>query len=112
LENETPQLDASAVGRRLALARQTAGMTQVELAQRIGVIPRSIQNYEAGRIPWRLLSKLVTTLEVSKEWLLYGNDVQSVGDDEVLQRLERIERLLSDILARLEAQQQTSGANT
>ena len=93
-------LDARAVGERIALARHEAGLHQKELAERIGVIPRSVQNYEAGRIPWRYLGAIAETTGKTKEWLLYG-DTAGAGSATVEQRLDRVEGLIEEILARL-----------
>lgn len=58
---------------RLKEKRSEAGLTQVELAQRVGVTARTIQNYELGdRIPSNLgiAQKLADTLGISVEYLL------------------------------------------
>jgi transcriptional regulator with XRE-family HTH domain len=48
-----------AIGTRIANARRQAGLTQRELAARLGVTPRSIQNYEAGiAIPYKHLRRI------------------------------------------------------
>lgn len=56
--------------------RQRSGMTQSELAERVGVSLRSIQNYELGlRYPKRdILARLCTVLDVSVEYLVSGSD--------------------------------------
>ncbi len=58
---------------RLKEKRSEAGLTQVELAQKVGVTARTIQNYELGdRIPSNLgiAQKLADTLGTSVEYLL------------------------------------------
>lgn len=81
MERETKRaprpLDGPQIGQRIALARENAGITQAELAEAIGVIPRSVQNYEYGRIPFRALGKIAQTIGVTRDWILYGDD----GDD-------------------------------
>ncbi|MBE6854323.1 MAG: helix-turn-helix transcriptional regulator [Ruminococcus sp.] len=56
--------------------RQQRGMTQSELAERVGVSLRSIQNYELGmRYPKRdILDRLCDALEVSLEYLVSSGD--------------------------------------
>jgi len=94
-------LDARAVGERIALARHEAGLHQKELAERIGVIPRSVQNYEAGRIPWRYLTAIAEATGRTKEWLLYGDATTPAAGPTVEERLDRVESLVEEILARL-----------
>jgi PAS domain S-box-containing protein len=51
------------VGRRIARARKEAGLTQEDLAVRVGVTRRSIQGWEAGSIaPYRHLDRLAAAL--------------------------------------------------
>lgn len=114
----TEDLDGSAVGERIALARKVAGMKQKDLAEAIGVIPRTVQNYENGRIPWDHLDEIATVLHRSKDWLLYGVDdpgeqIRFRGDlplelrdelanrhDEIMTELRSIEQMLRDLLSR------------
>jgi DNA-binding XRE family transcriptional regulator len=81
-------LDAKAVGGRVRQARQEAGgMTQVELAQMIGVRERSISAIERGEwIPYRHMSKLEDIFEKPHRWFLYGDAVP--GADPGMARLE------------------------
>ena len=59
------------VGRRIARARKEAGLTQEELAARVGVTRRSIQGWEAGSIaPYRHLDRLAAALGRRREWLV------------------------------------------
>lgn len=50
-------------------ARERASLSQVELAQRLGVAPRTVQGWEAGRIPQpkhrRALTELLNALEAA-----------------------------------------------
>ena len=43
--------DEHEYGQNLRVIRKARGLTQKELAERIGVTTRAIQNYEAGRVP-------------------------------------------------------------
>jgi transcriptional regulator with XRE-family HTH domain len=94
-------IEASAVGRRITRARLEAGLHQREVAERIGVITRAYQNYEAGvRIPWRKLDQIAAALGTSKEWLLHGDDDGTPAAD-LRARLDEIVRLLHQVLERL-----------
>jgi transcriptional regulator with XRE-family HTH domain len=63
--------EATHVGRRIARGRKEAGLTQQELADRVGVTRRSIQGYEAGSIaPYRHLDELAAALGRRREWLV------------------------------------------
>lgn len=58
---------------RLKQKRSEAGLTQAELAEKIGVTSRTIQNYELGdRIPsnLKIVEKLADTLGTTIEYLL------------------------------------------
>lgn len=93
------------VGKRIALARERAGLKQADLAETLGVIPRSMQNYEYGRIPYRLLDRIADATSVSKDWILYGDNVD--GDTAAVAvptfdaRLDEIEAKLDTIIGLL-----------
>ena len=60
------------VGARLARIRKERGLSQTELAERVGVIQRVVSHYETGRtrIPTETLFKLADVLNVSVYELL------------------------------------------
>jgi transcriptional regulator with XRE-family HTH domain len=67
--------DLLAVGARIQLARERAGLGQKELAEAVGVTARAIGGYEAGAInPKMKLRALAEQTGVSWEWLSYGDD--------------------------------------
>lgn len=77
----TPDVDPMAVtdkafyvrlGRRIAAARKTAGLTQVQLAEALGIAPQTLAHYEGGqpRVAVTLLPPLVQHLGVSVEDLI------------------------------------------
>jgi HTH-type transcriptional regulator, cell division transcriptional repressor len=79
------------IGERIAAARREAGLTQRELAERLGVTPRSIQNYESGAVvPYRHLRRIETLARKSEGWLLGSDGV----DDDLSSRLRQLERTL------------------
>lgn len=60
------------VGTRIRLARTGRGLSQAELAMRVGVGESYVSRWETGRnVPaWRFLFKLAETLEVTIGWLV------------------------------------------
>lgn len=73
--------DLLAIGRRLAEAREKAGLNQDELAELIGVTKRTIGGYEGGTInPYRKLNELAQATGVAREWLSYGEDGAPTDD--------------------------------
>jgi len=58
------------LAQRLKFARERSGLSQSELARRVGVAPQSIQAIEAGKVRrTRVLKKIAGELDVSAEWL-------------------------------------------
>jgi len=83
------QENAGGIGWRIARARKERGLTQEELAELIGVSPRSIQGYEAGKVvPYRRLAQLAEVTNRELVWILEGDEAATALDDpEVLERL-------------------------
>lgn len=86
------------IGQRLARARRERGMTQVELAQRLGVAQPVVSDYERGelRLHGELIVKLSDILGVSSEELLGLKKAPSNGalkNRRLMRRLQEIERL-------------------
>lgn len=80
------------IGARIAEARRAGGLTQQELAQRLGVTMRSIQNYEAGAvIPYRYLRKIESLAFKPPGWILEGGD-----GGELLRRMAAHQRAMKD----------------
>lgn len=67
--------EAATFGDRMALAREHAGMDQMQLARRLGVKVQTIQNWEADRAEPRAnrLQMLAGLLNVSIIWLMTGS---------------------------------------
>jgi transcriptional regulator with XRE-family HTH domain len=99
---------------RIKQARKTAGLTQEDMANLLGVTTRAYQNYERDRVPFRLLTRIADVTNVEERWLLHGPPTEDdlaraellrqVADgvatiersqENVLERLVRIEDLLS-----------------
>lgn len=86
------------IGQRLARLRRERGLTQVDLAQRLGVAQPVVSDYERGelRLHGELIIKLSDILGVSSEEILGLKKTPSNGalrNRRLLQRLQRIERL-------------------
>lgn len=70
---QIPKLD---MGRRLRLARQNIGLTQKDLADRVGIGSRNYSKYESGWTfpPPHVLARLCESLDVSSDYLLGLSD--------------------------------------
>jgi transcriptional regulator with XRE-family HTH domain len=66
--------DAATFGDRLALARESQGLTQEQLAKRLGLRVQTIQNWECDRSEPRAnrLQMVAGFLNISMVWLLTG----------------------------------------
>ncbi|HZH44125.1 MAG TPA: helix-turn-helix domain-containing protein [Lysobacter sp.] len=87
------------LGQRIAALRRERGMTQVELAEHLGVAQQTLAHYEAGRL--RLLAGALPTLaaqlEVSVEELIGTPAKRGAGKrgaaPKLQQQLEQLSRL-------------------
>jgi transcriptional regulator with XRE-family HTH domain len=95
-------------GARLAGFRTAASLTQIQLAQRLGVSRRQIAYYESGngRPPGALLGLLADLFQVSTDVLL-GREASKAPANRlsstVLARLRRIERMGAEVGRRFES---------
>lgn len=95
---ESSQDAQETIGQRLARLRRERGMTQVELAQRLGVAQPVVSDYERGelRLHGQLIITLTDILSVTSEELLGLKKLASNGtirNRRLLRRLQEIERL-------------------
>jgi len=93
-----PESGIETIGQRLARLRRERGLTQVELAQRLGIAQPVVSDYERGelRLHGQLIVKLTAILGVSAEELLGLKKAPSNGalrNRRLLRRLQEIERL-------------------
>ena len=74
--------DARLIGERIKQARKSRGLSQVDLARRIGVSQPAIANWESGiHDPRRLtLAKLAETLDAPLDWLAAGDRSAAESD--------------------------------
>jgi transcriptional regulator with XRE-family HTH domain len=70
------------IGTRIRTARRERGLTQDDLANRIGVSRSAVAQWETGRAGQVTgnLSRIAALLEVSVEHLLNGDDKRSAGE--------------------------------
>ncbi|MDP9011412.1 MAG: helix-turn-helix domain-containing protein [Pseudomonadota bacterium] len=86
------------LGARIAALRKDQGMTQVQLAEILGLTQQMVASYEVGRrrVPASLLPQIAETLAVSFEELIGKKDVQPAKRgpaSKLQQQIERIQRL-------------------
>jgi ribosome-binding protein aMBF1 (putative translation factor) len=69
------EMEKNRVGNLLAGARLKAGLTQAQLAEKLGIRQNMISDYERGRRTYSdtMAKRLSKTLEVKKEHLKYGS---------------------------------------
>jgi len=103
--------DAATFGDRVAAAREAAGMTQKELAKRLGVRLATMRSWEDDLSEPRAnrLSMMAGLLNVSMMWLINGEGEGLVGPvdtspmtDETRNILTELRDLRADMLMRAE----------
>jgi transcriptional regulator with XRE-family HTH domain len=93
-----PELDDKALGKRLRDLRLRQGMTQLELATKVGLKQPMLSLYERGdvRLPAILAARLVQTLGASCDELVGLKESRENGqiqDRALVRRLQKVERL-------------------
>ena len=86
------------LGARIAALRKDQGITQVQLAERLGLTQQMIASYEVGRrrVPVSLLPQIAETLAASLEELIGKKDLQPAKRGpagKLQQQIERIQQL-------------------
>lgn len=92
------------LGRRLALARESTGLTQAEFAMSLGLNLRAYGNYERGEreAPLALLQALHTVHDFDPVWLLAGpgdTPLRCAARVIDVSLVERIARTIDECLA-------------
>jgi transcriptional regulator with XRE-family HTH domain len=98
LARRTERHSGETVGERLARIRRERGITQAELAEKLGLAQPNVSDYERGilRLNADLILKLTDILKVSADELLGLREPKlsgSVKNRRLARRLEEIERL-------------------
>jgi len=72
-------MDKNRVGNLLAGARLKAGLSQAQLADRLGIRQNMVSDYERGRRTYSdaMAKRLSKTLKVKEERLRYGSEPES-----------------------------------
>ncbi len=98
------------IGDRIRQAREQAGLRQEDLADLIGMSTRQVQNYEAADSkPYAKLRAIAGATGVSVEWLLQGDEAVTPPGD-LHERLGRLEKMVAEVLRRLDDSQEDSPA--
>ena len=100
LVNEEVLYNMEAVHTKIKSLRKELGLTQKELAEKIGVHPAQLAKYEIGLSTPSLgvLVKLAKYCEVSIDYIVFGHDREmskrsKLQDQELLDLARRIDRL-------------------
>lgn len=99
------QLEAKAIGARIALARNEQGMTQEEMCEMTTFSKRSLSDYENGvTIPYRHLREISALLARPVEFFLHGEpEGAEASQESLVVRLEALEALTATGFEALEA---------
>ena len=91
--------DVETFGRRLARLRKERGFTQVEIAERVGIIQALVSDYELDklRLNAEMVVRFATALEITTDELLKPKEskapLRRKPSLRMLRRLEKIESL-------------------
>jgi transcriptional regulator with XRE-family HTH domain len=102
LRNEPP--DADTLGGRMSRTRESKGLSIAHVARRVGVKPKTIQEWESDRSEPSVehLKMIEGVLEVNLVWLLHGvgdAPADDIGPDPLLAiaaQLEKLQRMHAD----------------
>jgi transcriptional regulator with XRE-family HTH domain len=91
-------VDEETIARNLRMARKRRGMSQVSLAEKLGIRQVLVSQYELGkvRVHGALLAAFAKTLRMSADELLglkKPKDDGPIRDRRFLRRLEQVDRL-------------------
>lgn len=88
------------LGKRLKTLRKELGLTQDQLAAKVGIHGRQLARYELGSVQpsLHILDKIANFCEVTLDFLAHGQDRKlakktSIEDAEILDLLRRIDHL-------------------
>jgi len=85
------ELHEAEIRARIKEARKEAGLSQSTMADLLGVIPRTVQNYENDHVPWSRIRDIADITGKSTRWLLHGDDSEeAVAQPDVLEQLANV----------------------
>lgn len=89
----------TALGARIAIARNEQALSQAKMAEALGMSLRAYQSYESGKraIPVEALIKLHRQFDVDLSWILLGVEAVRLKHD--LDKLEEFEVALDKYLS-------------
>jgi transcriptional regulator with XRE-family HTH domain len=91
------------VGKRIALARKEAGVTQRQVSDHLGITETMVSNIERGIYsPYKYLTRLEGLLGKDREWFLHGTD--GVQEQDLKLMLQQISERVDAIYEMLEPQ--------
>ena len=95
------ELAKKEIARRLKASRKATGMTQEQLAERVGIETQSYSNIECGKRLFSvdLLLRLIEVLNVSADYILTGKHSMKTPITEALDKMDpkdaaRVERIV------------------
>lgn len=82
--SKNSNVERAAIGSRLRLAREMAGLSQAQVAKMLSLHRPSVSEIEAGRrkVSAEELSKLAEIYDVKLSWLISSDTGESVEEDE------------------------------
>lgn len=97
-------------GNRISEKRKKLGMSQDEMAERIGICRQALSTIEnGGAFKTQTLEKLVSVLGTSERYILHGNDTDCELITEVMALLQGMDELqLRQCLAMIKAMKSVS----
>ena len=98
LKNQLPPLSNIQIGKRIAVIRKERGLTQTQLAERIGINQRLVSDYEVGRvgISAEMLARFCSVLQCSADSLITDIPIKELSNNpnlKLTKRLKHIEQL-------------------
>ena len=93
------EVNALEIGKRIKMLRNSAGITQDELGEKLGVKKAAIQKYESGSIinlKIETIKKLAEIFEVTPAYIMGWDKLDEEINNDTLKRQIRLAELLSD----------------
>lgn len=106
-------------GKRLASIRQNSNLSQVQIAQKLGIAQSTYAGYEKGvrKIPLEAIVQLSNILNISPTLLILGDEISIISDytiseQEIIKKYRALdERGKESVIATLEREYKNSTEN-